>query len=409
MLKKIIGLMGAGSFGNIINLVVYPMILLTYSASDYGKYALFFVPISILSVFANLKFDVLIIKSKRCDRFFYKRCGELISLFTCVMFSPLVLLYYYFMSLNAPFLLTVFACIYSYLFIYTQQSIALNISGENYKYAGILVFFQTSSLGVFQIVMNNFVSGYMGLIYGCLASSVFLFVVSFFITFNDIGKKGGVSLLGCVKLVEKEYSTCVNGSFQSLVNSLSVSIVTTHLAFFYDDKVVGLFNFCLKVLMIPSRLMMSSFRTVITNSIKKIDVESQKRLCVNYSFILFVSSTCLFSFVYIVADSSLLGVFLQNNNWVGFSDYIVPISIWLVSIVSQSALVSFLTVNNLLIYHLYYEWVNFICRLMLGLLSFFLCSLNSSIDYIYIVAVMTAVLTVMFFLKIYKVQVDEDC
>lgn len=56
-------LLGGGG-GSIINTALYPILLSIYNPHQFGNYAIFFIPVSILIVLSSLKLELAIVSSK---------------------------------------------------------------------------------------------------------------------------------------------------------------------------------------------------------------------------------------------------------------------------------------------------------------------------------------------------------
>lgn len=261
-LKNIMLLVSGTLLAQIISIVSSPILTRVYTPSDFGEYGVFTSFTSILSVFVCLRYEMALVipKEKKQAIAIY-----VLSLLLCVVNSLIVAIvlffcgvkFYVFLGINANgvwgFLLPIYIFFSGVFSInnywFTREGKFKSLARRQIIYMILIV--------TIEIVLSFFLpkGNGLGMILGAtiaLTTTSFILIIIFFrdnfhlikmTTFKDLKREA---------FKYKEFP--LFSSWTAIINTLSFSLPTLMLTFYYSTEVVGCYNLSYKILDLPISL-----------------------------------------------------------------------------------------------------------------------------------------------------------
>ncbi|WP_284145069.1 oligosaccharide flippase family protein [Vibrio alginolyticus] len=388
MIKKVSKMLLGGGGGSIINTALYPILLSIYNPHQFGNYAIFFIPVSILIVLSSLKLELAIVSSKLNEVEEVFSSSIVISLCVALLCAPLILIYFHASTYELYFEYSLVAILYSISYVSIQFLISLFTVKNKTKASALLVFFQSCSIGVSQLISAWLFDCEQNLIIGVFISSIINIVLFLILTFNlSISKPRSIK---STLLLNK--NIIIYGTLQSFLNTLSLSVVMLGIEKIYGSAALGIFNVCYKIMIIPCRIIVTSIRQIITNELSTRDINGQIKLVSLTVLTSSFSGVIAYILLFVLLDNYYVSLFLESKGWQGITKAVIPISFWMVSLLALSGPVSLLTVYKMNYVHFIFESINLVSRFIFIIIAMLLgCSL---VEYLSIIASLTVLLSV---------------
>ncbi|EHK9049600.1 oligosaccharide flippase family protein [Vibrio vulnificus] len=383
--------MTGGVAGSAINAVSYPFLMSIYTPYQFGVYAIFFIPVTLLIIISSIRLELVVVSSKDEKSNDVISSAVVYALYSTALLFPLSITFYSYQDVGSSIYLAVVASLYSLSFVYAQIFVSGFAVKNQPSKSAALIFSQSSSLSVSQLVLGYLYPCDTALINGVLASAMVNFIAIMLITrkeFNITPK-----WLTFYDVIIDNKNVIAFSSLQGVANSVSLSVVTLTIARMYGEASAGLFNICYKIILIPGRIMMTAIRQVLTAHIVERSYSDQKAITLNAMFITAVLSISAYITMLVLIDIGLVSSFLTNNDWGDIGNLLNQVSIWVFSLLLLTSSTCLLTIYRLSHVHFAFEFGNLLVRLICVMIV--PVALHSVSEYLYVISLATLVLALI--------------
>ena len=315
MITKILSLSALSFLGQLITLVLTPLLLSVYEPEDFSVYATISSIVGICSIVVIQKRDILLSKLK--SRFviggYYEHLKKTIlkdALFLSVIVLPLALWYGFTLLEFIMFLFLFLSTVFSLI------KINFLIALERIKKASFIKLFQAASVVPFQMfifILNG------GLVFGKSLSNIVVLLakVSF--------QKGNIKT---EKLDRANRRNRVFLTLEGLVNKISSHFLFLVIPILFTEKENGLFFICYSLIFIPIGILVDSTSKIYFRNLR---ASSLWALTIKITLLLMLTSVVLSVSIKPVLEL-VLG-YIGNEQWNSALLFIGPTLVWATSIV----------------------------------------------------------------------------
>jgi len=389
MLKKIIHTVSGSAASAIANLIGYPLIIVLYTSTDYGFFALFLIPATIISSFSLLKLDILVATVEPEEYPIVELYSLWLSLIFTIACFFISLIYFIKMGDTSIVSKAILSSVYLFLFQNFTFKNALNISAGNTALVGIVMFIYSVLTVTMQAFFSMFFNNEFGLIYGLNISLFIANIIYLYISkSNPFLNLTLSSLKGIIRFIKINSKIVYPSTTQGILNSMSVSFHTLVVSYLGGAQLVGVFNLCMKILMVPIRVFSSNIRQIMTrNFADSTDPQTNLKVVKKLTLIMAILSFVIFA----ITNAIFINYYSYlPKGWQEIGIVIFPISIWLAFAFIYSPALAYMTSRQENYKYLVFEAFNLLSRVVVGV-SFIIMEYEP-VMYLYASSLMSALL-----------------
>ncbi|MCG3864913.1 MULTISPECIES: oligosaccharide flippase family protein [unclassified Photobacterium] len=402
LLLKVISSSGGGV---IVNILLYPFIINIFSPMEYGEFSLFLVPLTIVVVFANFKMDLVIVSANKQDLTRMFRLSIIFALYVSIVGAALSVIYYKMIGVDDLFKIYLLSNVYVFSYVVIQLATAFYIRADKIGIASLLLFYQSSAIGVFQLILSMTSLRTDALVYGSVLAP-FSALIIILIFERDIRGCFKVKFSDAIKEVRYNKDITYYATGQNIINSLSVSLVLIIINYIGGTNIAGVYSLASKILVIPCRVVSSAVRQTFTSYLSGFDIKIQIKKVYKLSIFIFLISTLIYLAVLLSLNFGILEYLNVDPKWLKINEFSIYISIWLVAVVGCSPFISLMTVYKNNKQYMKFEIVNLFTRILIGMMIIFLGFGYN--DYIIVVNILGAIFYMLLSIAIVRKIENEN-
>jgi len=367
------------ALGQLITLLVSPLLTRIYTSNDFGILAVYFSITSVLSVVITLRLDMAILLP--ADE---KEAIDLVILGLLVSFVLSCLVFINFLIFYKPIIEIIGhpeVGFYLYLvplstFFYGSYQV-LNYWDTRIKKFNQLAISKTLkelSTAITQLGMGTIIySGALGLVSGQISGNAIATGYLFTKTLNQISSRMIEGLWKNLRTVFQKYKKFpLYTSWASLVSAISQNIPAILLAILYSPAIAGFYAIASRVLTVPSILIGNSVRQVYYQKASALNIQNEKILNIFKKTTLYLAFLAFIPIVTVIIWGEPLFRIIFGPSWGEAGLFASILSIWLFfSFINPPTNVNFLILelNRL---QLILEFLILIIRILAIVLGFFI-------------------------------------
>lgn len=324
------------AFGQLITLLVSPILTRLYTSDDFGTLAVYFSVASILSVMITLRFDMaVVLPSDEDEAVDLVLLGLIVSLILSFFLLIIFLIFHNNIMelIGHPELgFYLYLVPVSTFFYGTYQMLSYwNSRTKKFNQLAISKTVKELSTGLIQVSMGAIhYGGALGLVLGQIAGNAGAANYLLIKVFNRLNSRMITGICEHLKSVFQKYKKFpLYTSWTSLVSSISQNIPAILLAFLYSPASAGFYAVATRVLTVPSILIGNSVRQVYFQKASVLYNQGESIIDIFKKTTLYLSLIAIIPMSVVIIWGEPLFKFVFGSTWSDAGIFASILSIWL--------------------------------------------------------------------------------
>ncbi len=335
-LINVLKLMTGTALGQIITVLVSPILARIYTPEDFGILAIYISVVAILSVVICLRFELAIMLPEKKEE-----AADLVilSIFIATLISICLLFIFIIFKKNIAVIIGhPELAFYLYLvplstFFYGSFQVFSYWMSRNQKFSELAAAKATKEAAIAGTQLSLgalFQAGALGLVGGQIVGNATITGILLFKSFNQISKRFYSAISNNLKAVFIKYKKFpLFTSWAALLNAISQNIPAILLAFLFSPSIAGFYAIAMRVLQMPAALIGNSVKQVYYQKATALYNDNQSVFRIYFKTTQLLALIALIPFVIVILWGEPIFTFVFGTQWGPAGKYASILSFWL--------------------------------------------------------------------------------